>query len=189
MRKQGSLLVALIAACAALFAACTPAPVPTTTTTVAPTTTTTVPACEQSAGPPVIFRNCEAPLGYFRRDLSFADLSGSNLFGADLSGVNMTNANLSGVNLAAGNVSGVNMTNANLSGANLTGQTPTLRVGVFPFPGMPHHKVLAAQKPCDFSSKRLADRRKRALCLVRGNNASRNSKECALCPNTQTKKR
>ena len=40
MRKQGSILVVLIAGCAALFAACVPAAVPTTTTTTTSTTTT-----------------------------------------------------------------------------------------------------------------------------------------------------
>jgi alpha-tubulin suppressor-like RCC1 family protein len=41
MRKQGSLLVVLFAACVALFAACVPAPVPVTTTTTSTTTTST----------------------------------------------------------------------------------------------------------------------------------------------------
>jgi hypothetical protein len=41
MRKQGSLVVAVVAACAALFASCTPAPVTPTTTTTSTTTTST----------------------------------------------------------------------------------------------------------------------------------------------------
>ncbi|CAB5069331.1 unannotated protein [freshwater metagenome] len=46
MRKQGSLLVVLFAACVALLAACVPAPVPTTTTTTTSTTTTSTTTTE-----------------------------------------------------------------------------------------------------------------------------------------------
>ena len=96
MRKQGSVLVVLFAACVALLAACTPAPVPTTTTTTTTTittTTTTVAPVDCSARGP-----------------------GVDLQGCDLTSVALTNANLTGANL-----SNANLTNANLTNASLTG--------------------------------------------------------------------
>ena len=82
MRKQGSLLVGLMAACVAFFAACTPAPVPTTTTTVAPTTTTVAPQDCTARGPGVDLQGCDLTSA----DLTSADLTGTNLRGADLTG-------------------------------------------------------------------------------------------------------
>lgn len=64
-------------------------------------------------------------------DLSYAELSGLNLYWADLSGADLGSANLSGTELFLANLSGAdlsganlkrtNLTKANLSGANLTG--------------------------------------------------------------------
>ena len=63
-------------------------------------------------------------------DLSWANLSGANLFranlsGADLSWANLFRANLSGANLSGANLSGANLFRANLSGADLSGAENT----------------------------------------------------------------
>ena len=101
MRKQGSLLIVLFAACVALFAACVPAPVPPTPTTSSTSTIAPPGKCDVR-GPGVDLSDC---------DLSFANLASANLSGAFLTGADLTNANLSEANLSY----------AVLNDANLTG--------------------------------------------------------------------
>ena len=81
MRKQGSLIVVLVVASVALFAACTPVPVPTTTTT------TVAPVDCTARGPGVDLHGC--------------DLVGADLTHADLTGANLTSADLTGAQLAS----------------------------------------------------------------------------------------
>ena len=114
MRKQGSLLIVLFAACMALFAACTPAPVPTTTTTT--TTTTVAPVDCTARGPGVDLQGCDLS----QADLTGVDLTGANLYFANLTQANLTQANLTDANLIATNLTGANLAGANLTNANLT---------------------------------------------------------------------
>ncbi|MCB0296933.1 MAG: pentapeptide repeat-containing protein [Calditrichaeota bacterium] len=53
-------------------------------------------------------------------DLSYAELSGLNLYWADLSGADLGAANLSGTELFLANLSGADLSNANLKRTNLT---------------------------------------------------------------------
>lgn len=53
-------------------------------------------------------------------DLSYAELSGLNLYWADLSGADLGSANLSGAELFLANLSGTDLSNANLKRTNLT---------------------------------------------------------------------
>ncbi len=54
-------------------------------------------------------------------DLTFANLSGTNLTRAKLRSMNLTEANLNGANLSGADLRGANLTGANLTGANLRG--------------------------------------------------------------------
>ena len=54
-------------------------------------------------------------------DLRGSNLSGSNLSGSDLSGSNLTCSNLSGSDLSGSNLSGSNLRGSDLSGSNLRG--------------------------------------------------------------------
>ncbi|MCX6526324.1 MAG: pentapeptide repeat-containing protein [Actinobacteria bacterium] len=116
MRKQRSLLVVLTAACVALFAACTPAPVPTTTT-VAPVD------CRATPAPYVNLSGCYlANLLYATltdATLEYANLTGAILASASLSDANLIGANLTGASLYLANLTGADLRQANLTRADL----------------------------------------------------------------------
>ena len=151
MRKQGSLLIVLIAACVGFLAACVPAPVPTTptTTTVAPTTTTTteaptttttttteaptttVPATTTTVAPTTT-TTTEAPTTTTVPETTTTttipvptvdcSLRGP---GVNLAGCDLEYADLTGANLTGANLTDATLTGVSLEFANLTDATLT----------------------------------------------------------------